>query len=358
MNTLATIQSIFKYNNQKSGASVTISSISGSNVSSYTNPSSYTISGHNVYQIINTNAMSTSGGTSVTNVSGTFSLSVSGGTATLYYIVIGAGGGGGSGDQGGGGGSSGQIQYGSLTIPTGTYSCSFQIGGGGPGSGWVSSSSTFSNGANGYGVIGGTSSLTINGTTITSIGGNAGGPSYYSNGCTTGAYGGGAGCNIGDGSTLTGSNGQVSHNGGNSSNTACTSGGGGGSPSGNGGNGSFGSSSGSQSVSGVGGLGGSPISSTTIGWGFSTVQYFCEGGHGSASFANSAIATVAGQISSYALAGYSSGIGSGTATNGQHATQSVNHTGSGGSGCFQQNGLGSSNSHAPAGSNGLILLYA
>lgn len=341
--------------NTQTGISLT--NMSGTNISYNINPTNYSITGASVYQIINTSAMSTTGGTTVQNRTGTFTLNVSSSPVSIYYIVIGGGGGGGSGNEGGGGGSSGEIKYGNVSLPVGTYSCSLQVGGGGPGSGYVESLSTFSNGAGGYGCVGGTSTLTINGTTITSIGGSPGGPSRYNNVCTIGAYGGGGGIGGSFPGTITGSNGQIKNRGGNSVNTSTliSSAGGGGSPMSSGSNGNTGSIVSGGTITGLGGLGGAPISTTAISNSFKTVQYFCEGGHGAAGASYNPSATVGGQISTYALAGYSSGWSS-VAANIQPATQSVNHTGSGGSGAFQMNGLNKS-AYAPSGANGVIIIY-
>jgi hypothetical protein len=358
MNSLGTLQSISKYT--PTGPPIvanTITSISGTNVAYATNTTAYSTAGFNVYQIKNNVALPTTANVAPTNVTGTFTININNATSTIYYLVIGAGGSSSNSNQGSGGASSGEVKYGSITLSQGTYNCSFQIGGGPSGTDYVASGASYSAHTNGYGCIGGQSALTINGTTYTCKGGNAGGPSYYNNGCTAGSYGAGCGCSYSN-SILSGST-AGSKTGGGSPNTSNhpTSAGGGSSAVENGQDGIMNTSSTTGPTPFGGSLGGRPISTTDInlaGFNFTNgIQYFAEGGHGSPGYASSRGIGCAPTTSSYGLSGQSSGIG--TSAN-ISATQPVNHTGSGASGAFQNAGGINGTNISPAGSNGVILI--
>jgi hypothetical protein len=355
MNSLGLIQSICKYNaSAPPVGSASVTSISGN----YTlNASQFTISGYSVYKFYNTTAQPTTNA-SATNQTGSFTITISNATTTVYYLIAGGGSGGGSGDQGGGGGGSGNLIYGSVALPVGTYNCTYQVGGAGGGSNYVSSSNTFSNGANGYGCMGGDSNFVCNSTTYTSGGGGTGGPAYYSNVNTGKACSGGAGCSIGNG-TLTAPSGSV-HTGGNSvSNSYDCGAGGGASPYENGTAGSGGNSNaGHAGAGGIGGRATRSVDMSTPWTGFSATQYFCEGGSGACARTAIGSDTITPITSYYGYGGRGSGVPDSSPTN--RCTSAVSDTtnggyGSAGGGAFQAMGVGSGY-YAGAGVNGVFLL--
>lgn len=317
----------------------------------------YSKNGSTVYTLLNTNALPTTN-TTGTNGTGSFTITVSGGTSTIYFILIGAGGSGGSGNQGGGGGSAGEFKYFSISLPAGSYNATYTVGAGNGGSGYVGSASAYGAGVNGYGRPGNNTTLTINGNTYTALGGSPGGPSTYTNSATVGAYGGGCGCNI-TGGSMSGSVGQIKNHGGNNTTYGYYGGGGGGSPMGNGGNGVVTDGTGGNPA--LGGLGGVPIASndsSLSGSPFYNMQdtsggsiYWCEGGAGSC-LRTTLNCNTNNTVSAYGLAGKSAGVPDGAST---CAIQPINHSGSGGGGGFQNNGI-SRTQYAPSGSNGLILI--
>jgi hypothetical protein len=367
---LGTMQSMIKYAGKVSAGglpppatNVTLTAGSTSNSSINLNlntlvygPNTYLYSrtGYSIYTLLNTTTLPTTNTTGIDGT-GSFTLTVTTNPTDIHFILIGAGGSGGSGNQGGGGGSAGEFKYVKVTLSVGTHTIAYTVGAGNGGSGYVASSTTFVEGGNGYGRTGNTTSITIdNGTPITAIGGSAGGPSNNSNFTTKGAYGGGAGCCIVTG-IQTGSNGVIKNKGGGAPTNSYYGAGGGGSPMGNGSNGL---STGNPSA---GGQGGTPISSNDASLSTSPFYgmkdnnnnylYWCEGGPGSCLRTTLSVTTL-NIFPAYGLAGKSSGVPDATAT---RATQTVNHSGSGGGGCFQNNGLNGTQ-YAPAGSNGLILI--
>lgn len=368
LSSFSTFQSLMKHSVGSATAVVSLTSFTGTAAALNTNPSGYTATGYNVFQIINNTSLPTTS-TSGTNATGTFTLTVSGSTATIYLIVIGAGGSGGSGDQGGGGGSSGEFKYQKVSLPVGSYNVSFTVGAGNGGSDWVGSNSAYVDGANGYGRKGNNSSLVLNSVTYNAVGGSSGGPAYYSNSANgVGAYGGGGGASIASTATNTGSTGTILGKGGDSVGNGNIAGGAGGnSPMNAPSNGAtiLQSPTGYNCV--LGGLGSAPIASNNSTLAntpyslFPSVQYWCEGGSGSCAYksAGSGGLNINGVISSYGLSGRSSGCFRDITTPASNSTvfasQPVNHTGSGGSGSFQGCGL-SGTSIAPSGSNGVILI--
>jgi hypothetical protein len=351
LSSFSSINSIVKFSGSSSppSATITLSSITGNY-----NVGSFSMSGRTVYQFYNN---STPSATPATGQSGTFTINVSTTTGTIYYIVVGGGGGGGSGSQGGGGGGSGQLQYGSISLPVGSYSCTYIVGEGGYGSGYTGSGS-YSNGGNGYGYVGYLSQFACNGNTITASGGGAGGCSYNSNGCTGYACGGGAGCNFST-SNLTGATGSV-HNGGASNTSTYTSTGAGGGASNyeNGVSGSAGNSSGGNA--GSGGRGGRATRSIDLPTpynGFTTTLYFAEGGSGSCSRTAPSCTTIAPIASYYGYGGYGSGVPNTASSYPTNAIiNSTGGWGSGGGGAFQASGV-SGTSTAGYGSNGVFFLF-
>jgi hypothetical protein len=354
MNSLATLQSICKYNGGPPPAgSASVTSISGN----YTlDPSQFALTGKSVYKFYNTTSQPTTNA-SATNQSGSFTLTISNNTKTVYYLIAGGGGGGGCGNYGGGGAGAGDLIYDSVDLPVGTYNCTYQVGGAGGGSNYVASNPTFSNGANGYGCIGGDSNFVCNSTTYTAGGGGTGGPSGYNNGNSGMKCSGGAGNSINNG-TLTASSGSV-HTGGTSpSNSFDAGAGGGASPYENGTNGTAGN--GNTGHAGAGGIGGRATRSADLPspWiGFSANQYFCEGGSGACVRTAPSSDTIAPVTSYYGYGGRGSGVPD---SGGARCTSATSDTtnggyGSGGGGSFQAMGIGSS-MYAGAGANGVFLL--
>jgi hypothetical protein len=349
MNSLGLLQNICKYNISAPPPSV-ISSITGNYA---LNDSQFALSGYSVYKFYNTNAQPTTS-TAAGNQTGSFTITITGSSKTVYYLICGAGGGGGSGDQGGGAGGAGNLIYGSISLGVGTYNCTYQIGGSGGGSNYVSSGS-YVNGANGYGSYGGTSNFVCNSVTYTSQGGGPGGCTNNNNGATGFACSGGAGCSIGAG-LLTASSGSV-HTGGSSvSSTYCSGGGGGASPYENGSNGSAGNANAGHAASGgIGGRATRSIDLTGTPWtGFSSTQYFCEGGSGCCARTAISSDNIAPINSYYGYGGKGSGVPDSYPTN--RCTNALSTSfGCGGGGSFQAMGVGSGY-YAGSGSNGLLLL--
>ena len=360
----SSFQSMLNKKSSVAQAVTSLTSFSSSNGgTSNLNYSNYFVTGYSVYTLMNGNAQPTTS-TNGTNSTGSFTLTVTGASAQVYILIVGAGGSGGSGNQGGGGGGSGQVRVQSITLPVGSYSCSFQVGAGNGGSDFVASAATYVDGGNGYGRVGSDSWVTINGSTYTAIGGSPGGPSYNSNNCTVGAYGGGAGNSIVQG-TCTGSTGVVAFKGGNSpANSNIAGSGSGGSPMGNGVDGSTTPANASYNAI-YGAAPSPPIASNntlflgTAFYSFNPVQYWAESGAGACCYrtpSGTGGFSLNGVTSSYGLSGRSSGAYKDvTVVSTNYASQPVNHTGSGGGGGFQNLGL-SATGIAPAGSNGLILI--
>lgn len=350
LSSISTFQSL----NNKCGKvtitpSVSLSNGSGTNVTynlNYTNNIggtnySYTKTGYKVYFINNTVTPSNS---ATGNVSGSFTLTVTGATTTVYYAVCASGAGGGTGGTAGGGASSGELKYGSISLPVGTYSCSHTIGNGGFGSGFVASGNYASGGGtNGYGYDGRSSTLTINGTTITANKGCPGASGGYGNNLASGfVLGSGSGATTAG--AFTGSTGSNGFNGGSTPSSACSSGGSGAS---NVANGNAGNSKDSRGTFAIGVLGGTPSNSSTfpVGLQFNQTCYFAEGGQ-SACARNANLGTIySNPYSGYYLAGQGASV-NGTSGANYNAGNSI--LGSGGSGgCFSQGGWGG---------NGFILL--
>lgn len=372
---LVSICSIGSYHQkQEVKETPTISSFSSLDNGGLTlNPSIYSVNNYSIWQINNLNLIPVTN-TIGTNSTGTFTLTLPT-QKTVHIIIIGAGGSGGSGNEGGGGGSAGQFNYQSILLSSGTYNCGFEVGSGhGGASGSAVSTSTYSAGSNGYGIPGSSSSLVINGTTYTAIGGSPGGASRYNAG-GSGAYGGGSGANPQIVfSSLSGTVGTITNRGGASNGYA--GGGGGGSPKSNGTDGSTTNVSATGGYFVVkGGLGGTPIASTDSILANSPfallnpIRYWCEGGHGACTWKPTSGSNlnfeqnITGVSSIFGLSGRSSGVYLDPGGRNQKslypnvfATNPTNHTGSGGSGGFQSNGLGTSTQYAPSGSNGLILI--
>jgi hypothetical protein len=350
LNSISTIQSIMKYNSGSPPAgTASVTSISGN----YTlDPSQFALSGKSVYKFYNTTAQPTTNATA-TNQSGSFTLTISNATKTVYYLICGGGSGGGSGTQGGGGGASGNLVYGSISLPVGTYNCTYQIGGPGGGGNYVSSGS-YANGANGYGCYGGDSNFVCNSVTYTAGGGGQGGPSQNNNGATGFACSGGAGSSIGTG-THTASSGSVHTGGSSPTSTWCTGAGGGSSPYENGSNGSAGNANAGHA--GAGGIGGRATRSIDMSapWtGFSATEYFCEGGSGACARTAIGSDTITPINSYYGHGGKGSGVPDNSPTNRCTSALSTSF-GCGGGGSFQAMGIGSG-VYAGAGSAGLFLL--
>jgi hypothetical protein len=353
INSLATMQSFAKFCQQSAPPSV-ISAISGNYA---LNDSQFALSGYSVYKFYNTNAQPTTN-TPAGNQTGSFTITITGSSKTVYYLICGAGAGGGSGDQGGGGAGSGNLIYGSISLGVGTYNCTYQIGGSGGGSNYVSSGS-YASGSNGYGSYGGTSNFVCNSVTYTAQGGGPGGCTNNNNGASGFACSGGAGCSIGTG-LLTASSGSV-HTGGSSvSSTYCSGAGGGASVYENGSNGSAGNANAGHAASG--GIGGRATRSsdlTSTPWtGFSSTQYFCEGGSGCCARTAVSSDNIAPITSYYGYGGRGSGVPDNSPTN--RCTSATYNTtsggyGSGGGGAFQAMGVGSGY-YAGAGAPGLMLI--
>ena len=82
-------------------------------------------------------------------------------------------------------------------------------------------------------------------------------------------------------------------------------------------------------------------------------NYLCEGGYGSYGWGSNKNNPQSNVNTEYGLAGYASGI---TSAGGYvNATQTTNHTGSGGSGAFQTQGV-SGGTYAGNGANGVIII--
>ena len=335
--------------------SVTLSVPSGANVSynlNYTNTISglgnynYTKTGYKVYFINNT---ITPSNTASGNVSGTFTLTVTGATTTVYYAVSASGGGGGGGNEAGGGASSGELKYGSITLPIGTYNCSCTIGTGGYGCPSYMESATFISpgGTGGYGYQGVNSTLVINGTTITANKGCPGGPSHMSNTASGFVLGGGAGTNINTGyGTLNGATGSTFSGGTSismSQNNYCTGGSSGASNEGAG----IGASTTGPAQAGMMGQIPTPTTKFPVGLQFNQTCYFAEGGHGS-NAKMAASPSFNPTQSTYKLAG-----ANGQANSSGYATDSI--LGSGGSGANQNTGV-TARGGVGNGGNGFILL--
>jgi hypothetical protein len=351
MNILGSLQNVCKYNSVAPAVGTCVaSSLSGN----YTqDPAQFALSGYTVYKFYNTTAQPTTNA-AATNQTGSFTLTISNATKTVYYLICGGGSGAASGTQGGGGGAAGNLIFGSISLPVGTYNCTYQIGGCGGGGNYVSSGS-YSNGANGYGCYGGDSNFVCNSVTYTSNGGGPGGPSQNSNGATGFACSGGAGCSIGTG-THTASSGSVHTGGSSPSSTYCSGAGGGSSPYENGSNGSAGNANAGHAASGgIGGRATRNIDLTGTPWtGFSSTEYFCEGGSGACARTAISSDTIAPINSYYGYGGKGSGVPDNSPTN--RCTNALSTSfGCGGGGSFQAMGVGSGY-YAGCGSNGLFLL--
>ena len=327
-----------------------ISAISGIAYAKDTSP--YTVSGKTVYSFTSTIAQPTTCAVAQ-NKTGTFTITVKNSSKTIYYIIVAGGGGGGCGNGDGGGGSGGEVKYGSVTLQVGTYICSCEIGGGGGGGEYKQAYINTNPGADGNGFLGGISTLTINGTIYSTIGGSAGAPYGLSNKISpAGAYGGGSSGN--GGASTTGSKGEVQFKGGDSpilnTGVQCLtmSGGGGGGAGGNGGNGTQNTLNAVMNfennhlcaISGPGGVGGNGISSAAFSipeLQFTNPQYFSAGGGGgvTAFFGFPSYSGISGNIGINATQSTNNiGGKGGGAGRGQDVTilctSGVNHTGSGG----------------------------
>ena len=311
----------------------TISNFTGTSLTLSSNLTPYVKTNYDVHFIQNT-SLAASGAT--TTKVGTFTLTVTGGTKTIYYVICGGGGGGSGGHEGGGGSSSGEIKQGSMNLNAGTYNCSFSVSSPSYGAHvYVSGDLVGGGGSNGWGFAGNTSRLTINGTTITAEKGSMGAPAYRSNTSTGYVLGSGSGStdtNI----AYNGSTGSNGFNGGNTLNNGVGTLGSGGSGASNM---SSGQNGGVNIVSGgnysVGKLGGSPSSSSTfpVGLQFNTVQYFAEGGASSSVRSGTLTGTITQQpTSNYNLAGVSCSMNAGTYT---QVAATNSRLGSGGSGGFK-----------------------
>jgi hypothetical protein len=355
LNSLATLQSCAKYNSVAAPppGSASITSISGSYA---LNDSQLSISGYTVYKFYNSSTPTSL--TSISNATGSFTLTITGGTKTVYIFVISSGPSGSSGNQGSGGSSSGQYVIQTLNLPIGTYSVSYQVGGSCKGSDYVASGSYIGPNQNGWGAPGGNSYITINGSTYTAKGGLPGAPSGYSASSLTSSFSGyplgsGAGTSIGHGA-LSGYDGTINDGGNTPTSTSCSGGSGGASMAESG----FASSA-STGISGnpcPGGRGGKATRSIDLAapWnGFSTTQYFCEAAAGTAC----RTATSYGQSYS-AIAGFYGFAGSSSGTSDACTDAVVNSSGgwgSAGGSSFQLQGRASTYIGG-AGTNGLLLV--
>lgn len=310
---------------------------------------SYTKTDYKVYFVNNT-AISSAGTTGT--VSGTFTLTVSGASATIYYAISASGGGGGGGNEGGGGGSSGELKYGTITLPIGTYNCSFSLGNGGygvanyQGSGPYLTNPTTTN-SNGYGYVGANSVLIINGNTITANRGCPGGCAHTNNGATGFVLGGGSGTTFSNSGAITGASG-TKFNGGSTINAGtnqCAGGASGAS------NQMAGRNSTVSSNPSAGMLGGDPTPSTLLPLGlqFNQTCYFCEGGHGTNARYTTTATIINATQSVYKLAGANTGVNGSV---NQNATDSI--LGSGGSGMIYDKGT--SRNSGGNGGNGFFFI--
>ena len=365
-------------------STLAISAITG--VTSAKDTSPYIISNKTVYSFKSTIAQPIT--TSQTypdaqNNTGTFTITVTSQPTIINYIIVaGGGGGGGSNGQGCGGGGGGEVKQGSIPLPIGTYICSCSIGGGG-----------------GCTKNGGPSSLSINGTNYTTIGGAAGAGADTSN-LIAGAYGGGAGGIYRAVSSFTGSTGSVLsegvyYKGGNSSTTPYVnwyvcSGGGGGGARGSGADGTYsidlaifsiidnvvvlketglGITTSTKASSNPGGIGGNGISSNTFipALQFTTPQYFSAGGGGGAFGNYGGTAPIPRTVSTNNIGGmgggsstpYFEGEPANTFTHTNYnCTGGVNNTGSGGGGMGTPWYGAISNTvwNGAPGANGIIIL--
>lgn len=360
---LSRLASIHRPTFKKTGTVIgPLTKLSATNGDVYLNYNNYKATAATVFTFLNTTNLPV--GTyppTAATITGTIKLDTA---TTVSILIIGGGGGGGSGSQGGGGASSGRVKFQKLALTAGTYAFRVVVGGGGGGGGYVTSGA-YVNGGNGYGRVGGTSQVTLNGNTYTAEGGCPGGTSYFSNAATSGAYGGGAGATDAPPSTLptTGSTFNGISGGGSNFVAYCAGGGGGGSYTGNGNPGTRVTINGDYF--GLGGLGALPIGSnhslfnaTPIA-NFTPTQFWAEGGHGACTLANATLYNIPSVTRTNSLAGKSAGAYYYTSPPSDLSTvmptNPTNHTGSGGSGAFANNSL-TSDHVAPAGANGLVIL--
>jgi hypothetical protein len=354
LNSFSTFQSMAKYNSTvAASASASLSSISGN----YTlNDSQFAISGKSVYKFYN--STTPSGVSSITNQTGSFTITVTGASKTICFLICAAGASGSNGNQGSGGSSSGDLLVQSVVLPIGTYNCTYQIGGSCLGCYYVASGNYIGPNQNGWGAYGGDSNFVCNSTTYTVRGGLPGAPSGKSASSLTSSFssyplGSGAGTSVGHGA-LTGYDGSV-HDGGNTpTSSACSSGSGGASPYENGTNGvetNF--TSGNPCPGSVGGRATRSIDLAAPWNGFSGTQYFCEASAGTACRTAPTVGTSYG-----ATAGYYGFAGSSSGTSANCTDAVVNSNGgygSAGGSCFQTQGRNSTY-YGGSGNNGLFLL--
>jgi hypothetical protein len=353
MNSVNLIQSIFKYNTSAPpSGSVSVTSISGNYA---LNDSQFALSGKSVYKFYNSTTPSSV--SSITNQTGSFTITVTGATKTIYFLICAAGSSGSNGNQGSGGSSSGDLLVSSVSLPIGTYNCTYQVGGSCTGCYYVASGNYIGPNQNGWGAYGGDSNFVCNGTTYTIRGGLPGAPSGKSASALTSSFSGyplgsAAGTSVGHGA-LTGYDGSL-HDGGNTPTSAtCSSGSGGASPYENGSNGVV--SDGTSGNPCPGAIGGRATRSVDLAspWnGFSSTQYFCEASAGTACRTAPSTAPYAGVSGYYGFAGKSSG----TSDNCTDAVVNSNGGyGSAGGSCFQTQGRNSTY-YAGSGNNGIFLL--
>jgi hypothetical protein len=355
MNSLGTLQSIANYspNAPPPSGSVSVTSISGNYA---LNDSQFALSGKSVYKFYNSTTPSSV--SSITNQTGSFTISVSGASKTIYFLICAGGSSGSSGNQGAGGSSSGDLLVSSVSLPIGTYNCTYQIGGSCTGCYYVASGSYIGPNQNGWGSPGGDSNFVCNGTTYTTRGGLPGAPSGYSASSLTSSFssyplGSGAATSIGHGA-LSGYTGTKKNGGNTPTSTACSSASGGASVFESGANGvetNF--TSGNPAPGSIGGRATRSIDLSAPWNGFSSTQYFCEASAGTACRTSPTVGT------SYpATAGYYGFAGSSSGTSANCTDAVVNSNGgygSAGGSSFQLQGRNGTY-YGGSGTNGLFLL--